>query len=202
MSTSTSQDGPSAHSIRSNLDGLEDLFAFLVMIPEALEEQNARVEELNERINEGLETVEDLERAYELLLQNLQEAEDELEKQQSEVEALREEVDALRDNQDTLRDNQDALRGLFSGRVLDKEDAHVNAQKGEATDIVEVGDTRTVVVDDTNYDDPRDPNAVAHIEGLVTFLSVPERDLAVGDEVEVRIADVGDSHAQAVRIEE
>lgn len=195
MASSASNVGSDVHRIRSNLDGLEELFTILVAVPEALEEQNARIEGLDERIDEGLETVEDLERTYDSLLTNLQEAEHELEEQQAEVETLREEVDGL-------RDDLDALRGLFSGRVLDKEDAHVNAQKRDATDIVDVGDTRTVVVNDTNYDDPRDPTAITHIEGLVTFVSAPDEDLAEGDEVEVRIADIGDSHAKAVRIGE
>jgi predicted RNA-binding protein with TRAM domain len=194
MASSASNGGTHTHYIRSNLNGLEDLFSFLVAVPEALEDQNARIEGLDERIEEGLDTVEDLERAYESLLANLQEAEAELDEQQAEVEALRAEVD-------DLRDDLDALRGLFSGRVLDKEDAHVNAQRRDATDIVDVGDTRTVVVDDTDYDDPRDPKAVAHIEGLVTFVPAPEKDLTEGDEVEVRISDVGENHAHAVRIE-
>jgi len=194
MASSASNGCAHTYHIQSNLNGLEDLFTFLVAIPEALEDQNARLEGLDERIEEGLETVEDLERAYESLLTNLQEAEEELDEQQAEVEALREEVDGL-------RDDLDALQGLFSGRVLDKEDAHINAQKRDATDIVDVGDTRTVVVDDTNYDDPRDPTAVARIEGLVTFVPAPEKDLTEGDEVEVRISDIGENHAHAVRIE-
>lgn len=194
MASSASNGGTHTHHIRSNLDGLEDLFTFLVAVPEALEDQNARIEGLDERIEDGLETVEHLERAYESLLANLQEAEAELDEQQAEVEALREEVDGL-------HDDLEALRGLFSGRVLDKEDAHVNAQKQDATDIVDVGDTRTVVVNDTEYDDPRNPQAVARIEGLVTFVSAPEKDLTEGDEVEVRISDIGESHANAVRID-
>jgi len=193
MSSSASNTDPHTHQIQSNLDGLDDFFAFLVAVPQALEDQDARIEGLDERIEEGLETIEDLEPAYDSLLANLQEAEDELDEQQAEVEELREEVD-------DLRDDLDALRGLFSGRVLDKEDAHVNAQKRDATDIVDVGDTRTVVVDDTSYDDPRNPTAIAHIEGLVTFVPAPDEKLTEGDEVEVRIADIGDSHAKAVRI--
>jgi predicted RNA-binding protein with TRAM domain len=194
MASSASNGVTHTHRIRSNLDGLEDLFTFLVAVPEALEDQNARIEGLDERIEEGLGTVEDLERAYESLLTNLQEAEAELDEQQAEVEALREEVDGL-------HDDLEALRGLFSGRVLDKEDAHVNAQKRDATEIVDVGDTRTVVVNDTEYDDPRNPQAIARIEGLVTFVPAPEQDLTEGDEVEVRISDIGESHANAVRID-
>jgi predicted RNA-binding protein with TRAM domain len=195
MASSASNGGARTHHIRSNLEGLEDLFTFLVAIPEVLEDQDARIERLDERLEEGLETVEDLERAYGSLLSNLQETEDELDEQQAEIEALREEVDGL-------RDDLDALRGLYSDRVLDKEDAHINAQKRDATDIVNIGDTRTVVVNDTNYDDPRDPKAVARIEGLVTFVPAPEKDLTEGDEVEVRISDVGENHAHALRINE
>ena len=194
MASSATNGGAHTHHIRSNLDGLENLFSFLVAVPEVLEDQDARIEGLDERLEEGLETVEDLERAYGSLLSNLQEAEDKLDEQQAEVEALREEVDKL-------RDDLDALRGLYSDRVLDKEDAHINAQKRDATDIVNVGDTRTVVVNDTDYDDPRDPKAVARIEGLVTFVPAPERDLTEGDEVEVRISDIGENHAHAVRLE-
>lgn len=195
MASSTSNGGTQVHHIQSNLNGLEDLFTFLVAVPEALEDQSTRIEGLDERIEEGLETVEDLERAYESLLVNIQETEQDLKAQQAEVETLQEEVD-------NLRGDLDALRGLFSDRVLDKEDAHVDAQRGDATDIVEVGDSRTVVINDTDYDDPRDPKAVAHIEGLVTFVPAPERDLTEGDEIEIRIADVGDNHARGVRIEE
>lgn len=194
MASSASNGGVHTHRIQSNLDGLEDLFTFLVAVPEALEGQDVRIEGLEERVEEGFGAVDDLERAYESLLANLQEAERELDAQKEEVEALREEVDGL-------RDDLDALRGLFSGRVLDKEDAHVGAQKRNASEIVEVGDTRTVIIDGTDYEDPRDPNAVAHIEGLVTFVPAPAEDLTEGDEVEVRIADVGDSHANAVRVE-
>ena len=194
MASSATNGGAHTHHIRSNLDGLENLFSFLVAVPEVLEDQDARIEGLDERLEEGLETVEDLERAYGSLLSNLQEAGDKLDEQQAEVEALREEVDKL-------RDDLDALRGLYSDRVLDKEDAHINAQKRDATDIVNVGDTRTVVVNDTDYDDPRDPKAVARIEGLVTFVPAPERDLTEGDEVEVRISDIGENHAHAVRLE-
>jgi len=195
MASSASAGGVHAQPIQSNLDGLEDLFTFLVAVPEALEEQNARIEGLDQRIEEGLDTVEDLERTYELLLTNLQQAEDEIDAQQAEIESLHEEVDGL-------RDDLDALRGLFSGRVLDKEDAHVKAQNKEASEIVEVGDTRTVVVNDTSYDDPRDPQAVAHIEGLVTFVPAPDKELTEGDTVKVRISDIGDSHARAVQIQE
>jgi predicted RNA-binding protein with TRAM domain len=195
MASSASNGGAHTHHIQSNLSGLEDLFTFLLAVPKVLEDQDARIKGLDKHIEEGLATIEDLERAYESLLANLQEAEEELDEQQAKVEALREEVDGL-------RDDLDALRGLYSDRALDKEDAHVNAQKRDATDIVDVGDTRTVVVNDTNYDDPRDPKAVAHIEGLVTFVPAPEKDLAEGDEVEVRISDVGENHAHAVRFEE
>src|SRR5699024_403380 len=133
-----------------------------------------RVEGLEERVEEGFETVDDLARAYESLTENLRETERELDVQKAEVEALQEEVDEL-------RDELDALRGLFSDRVLDKEDAHVGAQKRDASEIVEIGDTRTVVIDGTDYEDSRDPNAVAHIEGLVTFVSAPTEDLTEGD---------------------
>ncbi|MDL0130057.1 hypothetical protein PNP59_03775 [Halobacterium salinarum] len=194
MASSASSGGVHTHRIQSNLDGLEDLFTFLVAVPEALEDQNDRIEGLEDRVEEGFETVDDLARAYDSLLANLQEAERELDAQKAEVEALREEVDGL-------RDDLDALRGLFSERVIEKEDAHIDAQKRDASEIVEVGDTRTVIIDGTEYGDPRDPNAVAHINGLVTFVPAPDEDLAEGDKVEVRIADVGDSHANAVRIE-
>jgi len=195
MASSSSTGGVHAQPIQSNLDGLEDLFTFLVAVPEALEEQNIRIEGLDERIEESLDTVEDLERTSELLLTNLQQAEDKIDAQQAEIESLHEEVDGL-------RNDLDALRGLFSGRVLDKEDAHIEAQKRQASDIVEVGDTRTVVVSDTCYDDPRDPQAVTHIEGLVTFVPAPDKELTEGDTVKVRISDIGDSHARAVQIQE
>lgn len=194
MASSTSKGEAHTHSIQSNLDGFEDLRSFLAVVPEVLEDQDARIEGLDERIEEGLETVEKLELSYESLLANFNEAEEKLNEQQAEVEALREEVDGI-------RDDLDAIRGLFSSRVLDKEDSHLNAQQQDATDIVDIGDTRTVVVDDTEYDDPRDPKAIAHINGLVTFVSAPEKDLNKGDKIEVRISDVGETHARALRTE-
>lgn len=195
MGSSASNIGDHTHRIRSNLDGLEDLFTFLVAVPEALNDQSLRIEGLDKRVEEGFEAVEDLEREFESLLTKLQEAERELDEQKQEVEDLQQEVDAL-------RDDLDAIRGLFSGRVLDKEDAHVDAQDGDVTEIIEVGDKRTVVIDDTQYGDPRDPKAIAHIEGLVTFIQAPNEDLAIGDEVEICISDIGDTYAHAVRVEE
>jgi predicted RNA-binding protein with TRAM domain len=120
---------------------------------------------------------------------------------ETETDRLQTEIEALRGEVDELRDDLDALRGLFSDRVLKTEDAHVDAQKRDASEVVEVGETHTVVIDGTEYNDPRNPSAVAHIDGLVTFVPAPDEDLAEGDKIQIRIADTGDSHANAVRVE-
>lgn len=195
MSTTTSPSDVQGRSIQANLDSLESLFAFLAAVPDEINDHDNRIQELETRFNEGLRTVEQLQQEYEAMNEALNEAERGRAKQQEKVETLRSEVD-------DLRDDMEAVRGLFSGRVLDKEDAHVEATHRDATQIVEVGDTQTVVIDDTDYADPRDTKAIAHIEGLVIFVPAPNKALSEGDKVKIRISDVADNHAHSVRVDE
>lgn len=62
---------------------------------------------------------------------------------------------------------------------------------------VEVGDQVTVVVEDANEDDDRDP--VTHIDGMATFIkSPPGMDIGFGDTLRVKISDIQSRQMVAV----
>jgi len=107
------------------------------------------------------------------------------------------EVEDLRQQVESLEERLDALEGIFSERVIDKEQSHVQAQKKDAREKLQVGESMTVVVEE-----PADKNsgsAVTHIDGVVTFIQQAP-DAESGDTLEVKLTDVQPNYVHAIAV--
>lgn len=78
--------------------------------------------------------------------------------------------------------------------------AHITARKQDAREIIHRGEVMNLVV----VTPPREndgTHAISKYEGIYTFIDANYHDLHRGDEVRVRIVDVGDTHAEAILLE-
>lgn len=79
-----------------------------------------------------------------------------------------------------------------------RERAHHLAKQRDARDYLERGQSEQLVVIDTLQDDDR---VLSKFEGIYTFVDSGTYSLVPGDDIIVKIVDVGDSHAEAIAIE-
>lgn len=80
-----------------------------------------------------------------------------------------------------------------------KQDAHRAAKRQDAREVLSRGQQEQVVV----WKPPEEVgggSALTKIENIKTFIHQGPCDLSYGDTVEVKILDVGESHAEAVAI--
>lgn len=89
----------------------------------------------------------------------------------------------------------EAVECIFSDRVIDKEQAHVEAQQKDAREQLATGETRQVVVEEPPA--PNDDQAVTHVNGIVVFINNAP-DLEQGETLKVRFTDVDSNYAHAV----
>lgn len=80
--------------------------------------------------------------------------------------------------------------------VLEAEVAHDDAKTQDARDQLTPGDTHQVVIETPPGESGRD--AVARINGIVTFVKPGDNELDTATTAEIKITDVGDSQAHAV----
>lgn len=138
----------------------------------------------------------------EQLLNDLQNDLRELEEGLEEIDSITDDrMQAVEERQNEIEGRIEALESLFAPRALGKERAHKEAQKRDVEDVLDIGETRTVVVEDTLYD-RHDPQLKTTIEGVVTFVDVEDRDTEEGDTIDVKVYDLRDTTAHAKRVED
>ena len=180
---------------------------------QALSDRVARLERLERRVGEleaRLWTVEDLRQGLHHAVENLRDLEvlaedlDERQRQQAErIAALEDELAAERERVADLENRLAAFEGLFADRVTEGERAHANARDRDPREVVDLGETRDLYVQEVNVAGPR-TQAIGRIEGLVTFVDLngPDAGVEEGDVVAVEITDHGESCAKARLSEE
>lgn len=89
----------------------------------------------------------------------------------------------------------EAVESVFSDRVIDKEQAHVEAQQKDTREQLATGNTRLVVIEEPPA--PNDDQAVTHVNGVVVFINNAP-DVEQGEALDVRFTDVDSNYAHAV----
>lgn len=175
---------------------------------QALSDRVARLERLERRVGEleaRLWTIEDLRQGLHHAVENLRDLEvlaedlDERQRQQAErIAALEDELAAERERVADLENRLAAFEGLFADRVTEGERAHANARDRDPREVVDLGETRDLYVQEVDAGGPRS-QAIGRIEGLVTFVDLngPDASVEEGDVVAVEITDHGESCAKA-----
>jgi predicted RNA-binding protein with TRAM domain len=97
-----------------------------------------------------------------------------------------------------LQDRLNAVEGVFSDRLINREQAHARAKQRDVQDELSVGDTRTVVIEQTAEETDGDP--LARISGIVVFVKQAAY-LPRGKTVEVMITEIKSSCAIAILTE-
>jgi len=180
---------------------------------QTLSDRVARLERLERRVGEleaRLWTVEDLRQGLNCAVEHLRDLEvlaedlDERQRQQAErIAALEDELAAERERVSDLEERLAAFEGLFADRVTEGERAHAAARDRDPREVVELGETRDLYVQEVDGAGPR-AQAIGRIEGLVTFVDLygPDAGVKEGDVVAVEITDHGESCAKARLSEE
>lgn len=83
--------------------------------------------------------------------------------------------------------------------ILDAEASHEDARTRDARDQLSAGETRRLVIESPPGESG--PDAVARIDGIVTFVKPRGHTLDAATTAEVKITDVGDSQAHAIATE-
>lgn len=180
-----------------------------------------KIQQLNERVagfediesdladvERRIEHVEDVDGVVWSLVENLYELEGRVdtvvqsrETADERIRTLEDELLAEKERSEDLEARLEAIEGLFSDRVLDKEHAHVRAQKDSARDVVSLGDVREMYIQDID-NAGHASEAIGRIEGLVVFVDHDGTGVVEeGDVVTVEIVDIRDSCAHAVLAE-
>jgi len=107
-----------------------------------------------------------------------------IEKSKNELEELDEKRANIRD---ALSEAED---------IIEAEESHHEARKQDARDQLRKGDTHELVIEDPPG--KKGPDAVARIDGIVTFVSPQELEIKAGDTVQAKLTNVGENHANAV----
>jgi predicted RNA-binding protein with TRAM domain len=76
--------------------------------------------------------------------------------------------------------------------------SHEDAKRKDARDVLSTTETYDVVILETDVDERG--TALTKIEKIKTFVRPGNTTLRLGDAVQVRIADVGDSYAEALAL--
>ena len=80
--------------------------------------------------------------------------------------------------------------------IVAAEEAHADAQTRDARDQLSSGDVYEVVIETPPGESGRD--AVARIDGIVTFVKPGGHELEAATTAKIKITDVGDSQAHAI----
>lgn len=98
----------------------------------------------------------------------------------------------------SLETRLDDLETEFD-RLTDRDRSHIRAKAQDARETVQRGERYEIVVI-TPPEENNGTHAITKIDGLYTFVDAGSNDFGRGDLVEIRIVDVGDSHAEAVAL--
>jgi|APHM01.1.fsa_nt_gi hypothetical protein len=189
---------------------LDDLQRALNAVPAILNEVNDLKSHINDIESQSAsdETLEDIQDNISEIEQELQSINtvsqsriQNIENQQEELHSRIEELESDQDEEpksriETLEGRVETLESLFTPDVLGKQQAHNEAQRGSVDQVLTVGETRKVIVEETLLDQP-EPQFKTTIRGVVTFVDVENRDLEKGDTIEIRICDLRDTAACA-----
>lgn len=98
-----------------------------------------------------------------------------------------------------LDDRVSALEDIFSPRLLDRQTKHVESQKEDARDYLEVDEEKQAIVK-SPVGKGKDPNVcVGKIDGIVTFIEgVGKNEVDLNEAIAVRVTRVQDNCAYAV----
>lgn len=81
--------------------------------------------------------------------------------------------------------------------IIEAERAHSEtAETHDARDQLSTGDTHEMVIEESPGVDG--PDAMARIDGIITFVAPQDFDIKAGDTVRGKLTDVGETHARAV----
>jgi predicted RNA-binding protein with TRAM domain len=100
-----------------------------------------------------------------------------------------------------LENRVKALEGLFSSRVIDKEQGHTHAKEKDARDKLQVGETYRIFLRDVEHGDGHySKQGIGQVEGIVTFVKPGDADVEQGNTVIAKITDVKENAAEAYAI--
>lgn len=203
MSMSSQADMQNQVDVNRAQAELKDLQRALKTVPAIFEQ----VGDLKDRVSD-IESESTSDELLDDMQENISDIEDKLESIhtishdriqsiETQQEGLRSRIEALESYQDeTLESRVETLEGLFTPHALGKQQAHSEAQSRGVEQVLDIGETRKVVIEETLLDRPN-PQFKTTINGVVTFVDIENRDMAKGDTVEVKIYDLCDRTAHA-----
>ena len=97
-----------------------------------------------------------------------------------------------------LEDRIKAIEDLFNSSIIDRQESHVEATKGDARDKLDVGDVKTIKIFDPPGQGSDPDHGVGKIDGIVTFVDCSGLEVEQDDVVHCRITDVEENAAEAV----
>lgn len=172
---------------------IETEFDDLARALKAIGPLQQQVQELTERV-EHLEEEADSSEAVEEMLG---EVASHLHEVEGRVDDVATHVEELDEAYEGLDERLTAIEAMFSDGLLDKQEAHCAAQERPVDDCVGRGDERTIVVEETLYDQPT-PCVRGRIDGLQVFVEVDSREYEEGDTVDIVVTDLQDNAANAM----
>lgn len=155
----------------------------------------------DETLSDMQKDISEIEEELELINTTLQSRIQSTEAQQEglylRIEELESDQDGGLDSRvETLEKRVETLESLFTPHTLGKEQAHIDAQKKSVEEVLDIGETREVIVEETLFDQ-HEPQFKTTIRGVVTFVDIESRDLEKGDTIEIKICDRRDTCACA-----
>lgn len=195
-----SQNQVDVNKAQAELEDLQQALRAVPAIYEQVKDLKNRIKDIesestsNETLTDMQDNISDIENRLESITTISQDRIQSIETQQ---EKLRSRIEAVESDQnEALESRVEALEGLFSPYALDKQQAHNEAQSRGVEQVLDIGETRKVVVEETLLD-RADPQFKTTIRGVVTFVDIESRDVTTGDTVEVTIYDRCDTAARA-----
>lgn len=111
------------------------------------------------------------------------------------VGEVRNEMEAIQDQMDNVDSSLNEIED-----IIEAEKAHSDTSGSQdARDQLSTGDAHDVVIEEPPGKEG--PDAVARIEGIVTFVSPQDFDIKAGDTVRIKLTDIGENHARGVATE-
>lgn len=107
----------------------------------------------------------------------------------------------VEESREELQKLEDKISGIESSLgevedIIEAEKSHNEAGKEDAREQLSKGKTYELVIEEPPGKEG--PDAVARINGIVTFVSPQELDIKAGNTVRAKLTNVGENHANAV----
>lgn len=107
------------------------------------------------------------------------------------VEEARDELNELEEKKNGIESSLGEIEG-----IIEAEKSHHEAGEEDAREQLSKGETHELVIEDPPGKEG--PDAVARINGIVTFVSPQDLDFKAGNTVRAKLTNVGENHANAV----